>query len=147
MDNLRSVFNVGSIFRSADGCGIKRLHLGGISPSPSHPKMAKTALGADCQIPWEQHWNGIEAIDKIRSEGFQIIGLEFTQSSELLFNTEFKPVSPYLLVVGNENFGIDPEILVKCDHWVHLPMAGMKESLNVSIAFSVAAYWIMYGAR
>lgn len=146
LDNLRSVFNVGSIFRSSDGCGIKRLHLGGFTPSPSHPRMAKTALGSDMQIPWEQHWNGVAAIDKIKVKGYHLIGLEYTQNSKLLFDINFTPVTPCLLIAGNENFGIDPDILAQCDQTVHIPMAGIKQSLNVAIAFSIAAYWILYGA-
>jgi tRNA G18 (ribose-2'-O)-methylase SpoU len=108
--------------------------------------MAKTALGSDMQIPWEQHWNGVAAIDKIKVKGYHLIGLEYTQNSKLLFDINFTPVTPCLLIAGNENFGIDPDILAQCDQTVHIPMAGIKQSLNVAIAFSIAAYWILYGA-
>ena len=147
LDNIRSVFNVGSMFRSADGCGIDRIHLGGMTPSPDHPKMNKTALGADGSVAWEQHWDGLEAVRSLRDNGFQIIGLEYTDRSVPLFDLKIPDGSPKLLVVGNENFGIDPGILELCHHIVHIPMSGMKGSLNVAIAFSIAAYWMTFGSR
>jgi 23S rRNA (guanosine2251-2'-O)-methyltransferase len=147
LDNLRSVFNVGSIFRSADGCGVKCIHLGGITPSPSHPRMAKTALGADDHIHWEQHWDGLEAVKQMKNRNFHIIGLEYTEASTSIFEKQFSGTNPYMLVVGNENYGIDPGILAECDLVVHIPMTGIKESLNVAIAFSIAAYWMAFGVK
>lgn len=147
LDNLRSVFNVGSIFRSADGCGINRIHLGGITPSPVHPHMKKTALGADDSVTWEQHWDGLEAVRSLKEKGFQIVGLEYTDHSTPLFDLNIPIGIPHLLIVGNENYGIDPGILEECDHIVHIPMSGMKESLNVAIAFSIAAYWMTFGVK
>ena len=147
LDNIRSVFNVGSIFRSADGCGVKRIHLGGITPSPSHPRMAKTSLGADDHVHWEQHWDGVDAIKQLKISNYRIIGLEYTDTSSSIFENQFTGTTPYVLVVGNENYGIDPGILSFCDQVVHIPMAGIKESLNVAIAFSIAAYWMAFGVR
>lgn len=146
LDNIRSVFNVGSIFRSAEGCGVKKLHLGGITPSPSHPRMTKTALGAEASVPWLQHWDGLAAVRDIKSLRYHVIGLESTPESIPLYHYKIVKV-PTLLIVGNENHGIDPEILSECDEIVHIPMNGKKESLNVAIAFSIAAYWIMYGGK
>jgi len=146
LDNLRSVFNVGSIFRTADGCGVKKLHLGGITPPPTHPGMAKTALGADQHVPWSQYWDGLSGILTFKKEGFEIIGLEYTSVSKPIFEYQ-NPGRPILLVVGNENHGIDPEILDASDKVIHIPMAGYKESLNVSTAFSIAAYWLTYGIK
>lgn len=147
LDNLRSVFNVGSIFRSADGCGISRIHLGGITPSPAHPHMKKTALGADSTIAWEQHWDGVETVSQLKDNGYHVIGLEYTDHSTPVFDLKIPLGQTTLLVVGNENYGIDPGILEQCHQIVHIPMSGMKESLNVAIAFSIAAYWMTYGLR
>jgi 23S rRNA (guanosine2251-2'-O)-methyltransferase len=144
LDNIRSVFNVGSIFRSADGCGVKMLHLRGITPQPTHAKMAKTALGADRHVPWSQHWDGLTSVNDIKNNAYEIIGLEYTATSTPLYEYKYSG-KPLLLVVGNENHGIDPEILKTCEKIIHIPMAGQKESLNVSVAFSIAAYWIIYG--
>ena len=96
-----SVFNVGSIFRSADGCGVKCIHLGGITPSPSHPRMAKTALGADDHVHWEQHWDGVDAIRQLKKSNYRIIGLEYTDTSSSIFENQFTGTTPFLLVVGN----------------------------------------------
>jgi tRNA G18 (ribose-2'-O)-methylase SpoU len=147
LDNLRSVFNVGSIFRSADGCGIEHIHLGGITPSPAHPHMKKTALGADNSVTWEQHWDGLEAVRSLKEKGYQIIGLEYTDRSTPLFELKTPVGLPCLLIVGNENYGIDPGILDECHQIVHIPMSGLKESLNVAIAFSIAAYWMTFGSQ
>lgn len=147
LDNLRSIFNVGSIFRSSDACGIKKIHLGGITPSPSHPKMAKTALGAQDHVKWEQHWNGLTAIRNMKKQGYHLISLEKQDGSSSIFQTNHPKATPILLIAGNENFGVDPEIIKECDQVVHIPMLGLKESLNVAIAFSIAAYWLMLGAE
>jgi 23S rRNA (guanosine2251-2'-O)-methyltransferase len=147
LDNLRSVYNVGSIFRSADGCGVKCIHLGGITPSPAHPRMAKTALGAGDHVRWEQHWDGVDAIKELKKKNFHIVGLEYTDASISIFDNQFNEPKQYMLVVGNENYGIDPGILAECNQVVHIPMAGTKESLNVAIAFSIAAYWMAFGVR
>lgn len=144
LDNIRSVHNTGSIIRSCDGCGVRVVHLGGITPPPTHPKMTKTSLGAETNLHWTQHWNGVEAMRGFKEQGYEIIALEKTASSRDLFSQVFDPAKKYLLVAGNENFGIDPEILALADQTLNLPMAGSKESLNVSVAFSIAAYWIRF---
>ncbi|MBA4420399.1 MAG: RNA methyltransferase [Anaerolinea sp.] len=146
LDNIRSVFNVGSIFRSAEGCGMRTLHLGGTTPPPTHPRMTKTALGAEDSVPWTQHWDGLAAVREIKSLRYHVIGMESTPESIPLYHCKIVK-KPTLLVVGNETHGIDPDILSECDEIIHSPMAGKKESLNVAIAFSIAAYWIMYGGK
>jgi tRNA G18 (ribose-2'-O)-methylase SpoU len=146
LDNIRSIFNTGSIFRTSEGCGISKLHLGGITPAPSHPRMHKTSLGSENIIPWEQHWNGLSAIQQLKANGYQIISLEYNSNSVPLFSIRSIP-SPVILVAGNENFGIDPAILAESHIVTHLPMTGKKESLNVAIAFSITAYWLRFGMK
>jgi len=146
LDNIRSILNVGSIFRTSDGVGIKHLHLFGITSSPNHPNMKKTALGADDALPWSQHWDGLSAVREMKKAGTLIWSLEKNHDSQNLFTTPHPDhACKLLLVVGNENSGIDPGILAESDQIVHLPMTGRKESLNVSNAFAVAAYWLKFG--
>lgn len=143
LDNVRSLFNVGSIFRSADGAGFQQLHLGGITPTPAHPKLAKTALGAEQSLAWHYHRNGVDAIAELRSQGMMIWALEEDPAAESLFAeslfVDLPTTQPLLLVVGNEVTGVDPGILKQCDRIVAIPMQGVKRSLNVATAFGVAA--------
>lgn len=148
IDNVRSIFNVGSIFRTADGAGIQQIHLCGITPTPDHPKMAKTALGAEQAIAWRYHKNGLEAVTKLKDEGREIWGLEETVGSHDLYASGSQgnaSLSPVLLIVGNEVSGIDPGILRLCDNIYQLPMDGTKRSLNVAVAFGIALYHLQFG--
>ena len=142
LDNLRSVFNVGSIFRSADGCGIvEQLYLSGTSPTPDHPKMAKTALGAEKVIPWSYHPNGLILAKQLIKSGKTLVALELTEHSvQLRVFLENKATENVVFIVGNEITGIDPMILEIAHHHIHLPMYGIKESLNVAIAASIICY-------
>lgn len=141
LDNLRSAHNVGAAFRTGDGANISELWLCGISPTPPHRHLFKTALGSVDSVPW-RHFETIEdAILEARNQGFQILGLELTSSSEPLWNADLK--FPLALVAGNEVDGLSDEILELCDQTVHLPMFGHKNSLNVSVAFGIALYEIL----
>jgi tRNA G18 (ribose-2'-O)-methylase SpoU len=142
LDNLRSVFNVGSIFRSADGTGIvSHLYLCGTTPTPLHPKMAKTALGAENEINWSYHRNGFNLAQQLIEQGNKLVALEITESSvQLKYFLQRKITSNMIFIVGNELTGIDPEILAIAQEHIHLPMHGVKESLNVAIAASILCY-------
>lgn len=145
LDNVRSVFNVGSIFRTADGAGIGRIHLCGITATPDHPKLAKTALGAEGVVPWQYHSNGVDAVEALKENARHLWALESGRGSQSLFNAEPAPNgAPIVLVVGNERAGVDPGILELCDCLVHIPMQGMKASLNVATAFGIAAYHLRF---
>lgn len=141
LDNIRSTFNVGAIFRSADGVGIKKIHLCGITPSPTNIKVHKTSLGSENTVQHEIHPNAVNVVKKCRQEGYRIWGIEKTNSSESIFQFELDDQSvPTLLIFGNEIIGIDPDILALCDNHLHIPMLGLKNSLNVAIAFGIAVY-------
>ncbi len=143
LDNIRSVFNVGSIFRTADGAGINHLHLCGITPTPRHPKLEKTALGAEQTVPWSQHNNGVETALELKALGLKLWALEGGERAESLFSPSFSTWRcPAVVVVGNELTGVDPGIVELCDRVFCIPMRGMKRSLNVAIAFSIAVYWL-----
>lgn len=145
LDNIRSVFNVGAMFRTADGAGLRRLYLCGITATPRHPKVAKTALGAEQTTPWTRHRNALDAAQQLQEQGAQLWALERREGSQNLFSTSpRKADAPIVLVVGNERAGIDPQLLARCNRVLHIPMAGKKESLNVAIAFGVAAYYLRH---
>jgi tRNA G18 (ribose-2'-O)-methylase SpoU len=139
-DNIRSLENIGSIFRTADALAVDKIFLGGICGQPPHPKISKTALGAEENIPWEYHWQVWRIIDRLKKDKINIIVLEQTPKS--IAYTQFKPKFPLALVVGNEIKGVSPSVLKRADQVIHLPMFGKKESLNVAVAFGVAGYYL-----
>lgn len=144
VEDVRSLWNVGSIFRSSDGAGFQHIYLTGISGSPPRKEIEKVSLGAEQNISWEYHMNPLAAIRDLRQKGVQIIGLEKSESSVLLTEAleQGKIKTPMCLIVGNEVSGLSPQLLDVCEHVCHLPMRGMKESLNVAVAFGIAAYLI-----
>lgn len=142
IDNVRSAWNVGSMFRSAEGFGIRHLYLCGISATPENARVKKTALGAEEAVTWSAHKNAVNLVDTLRRSGRVIWALERTANSiplESAMSNSSLPRS-ILLVVGNEQVGIDPGVLDLADRIVHLNMQGRKRSLNVAVAFAVAAY-------
>lgn len=148
LDNIRSIHNVGSIFRSADGAGVHHLYLCGITATPHHPKLAKAALGAHTTVPWSYHRNGLETAVLLRAAGHPLYALETTAAATPLFKSSWPaaPAAPPILIVGNEKAGIDPGLLDLCDGILTLPMHGMKRSLNAAVAFGIAAYHIAIAA-
>ncbi len=151
LDNLRSVRNVGSIFRTADGAGIAHLHLGGFTPTPEHPQMSKTALGAESSVPWTLHRDPVAAAETLRAAGATLWALEGGAESQSLFDLIPDALGlesgPLVLVLGHEVSGVDPRLVERCERVAHLPMAGIKGSLNVSVAFGVAAYLLCHASR
>jgi len=148
LDNIRSTFNVGAMFRAADGAGLRRLHLAGITPFPGHPRLAKTALGAEQSVPWLHHPDGAKAIANLKAEGMQLWALEGGEQAESIFTlpSTVSP-APILLVVGNEITGIDPAVVSLCEKRISIPMLGFKKSLNVAIAFGIAIYSIRFNLK
>ena len=145
LDNIRSTFNVGAMFRTSDGAGLRKLYLAGITPLPVHPRVAKTALGAEQSLPWQHHPDGAEAVALLKSNGMQVWVLEGGETSESIYHlSDLDLTIPILLVVGNEVTGTDPAILRSSDRRIKIPMLGYKESLNVAIAFAVAVYTIRF---
>lgn len=144
LEDLRSLWNVGSIFRSADGAGFKQLHLCGITGCPPHKAIAKTSLGAEEHVAWRHHNHALDALPALRGAGVQVLALEAAPGSvpleEALSGKRVR--APLCLVVGNEVAGISAETLSCADLVCHLPMRGVKTSLNVAVAFGIAAYRI-----
>ena len=147
LDNIRSAYNTGAIFRTADGVGVEHLYLCGITPNPhDNPALQKTALGTEALLPWSAHPDACALGQDLHAAGFKMIALETAPRSVSIF--EVAPQSlgtgPVLLVVGNEQAGIDPGLLDVCDLVLALPMIGSKASLNAAVAFGVAAYVLSF---
>jgi len=140
-DNIRSLENIGSIFRTADALGVSKIFLCGICGTPPNPKIAKTALGAEKTIPFEYYKQTGRLIDRLKKDKIQIVSLE--QDKKAIDYRDFKPNFPVALILGNEVKGVSKKILEKSDKIIVLPMLGKKESLNVSVAFGVAGYEII----
>jgi len=140
-DSIRSLENIGSIFRTSDALGVSKIYLCGISGKPPHHKISKTALGAEERIPFEYYRQVGRLVDKLKSQGVQIVALE--QDKKAIVYTKLMPKFPLALMLGNEVKGISKKILKKVNKIIFLPMRGKKESLNVSVAFGVAGYEII----
>jgi tRNA G18 (ribose-2'-O)-methylase SpoU len=135
LDNLRSAFNVGSIFRTADAFRLSGVSLCGLTASPPHIKLAKTAMGTQNFVPWEYCENGRVAVVKIKSRGIPVWCLETSNRSTSLYECEFPEA--VAIVVGNEALGVSPDILAQADNIIEIPMLGYKNSLNVGVAFGM----------
>jgi len=138
--NIRSLYNVGSIFRTADALGVSKIFLSGYSGTPLNPKLSKTALGAEKIMPWEYNFSIWKLINKLKKDKINIIALETCGKTKL---QNFKPKFPLALILGNEIKGLSKNILKKCKSVVSIPMFGKKESLNVAVAFGIAGYEIL----
>lgn len=139
-DNIRSLENIGSIFRTADALRIDKIFLCGISGRPPHQKISKTALGAENWIVWEYFSQTWRLIEELKKKKFFIVVLEQAKNS-VLYN-QFKPKFPLALVFGNEIKGVSKSVLQRADKIISLPMFGKKESLNVAVAFGIAGFEI-----
>ena len=139
IDHIRSIHNVGCMFRCADGAGFGQIWICGYSPTPDDERTNKVALGAEAVIPWQHFDTATTAIKQAQEQGYQVIALETGERAVNIFDakTDDKPIA---LVVGHEVDGINPETLELCDHIWEIPMHGTKESLNVSVAAGIGMY-------
>ncbi|HLK63543.1 MAG TPA: RNA methyltransferase [Bryobacteraceae bacterium] len=141
LDNVRSLYNVGAFFRTADAAGIERLHLCGITGRPPKHAISKTALGAEIAVPWEHSWEPLPMVEAIRQRGYEIAAIETTVHAVDLF--DWMPRFPVCVIFGHEVDGIRPEISALCDTHVRIPMLGAKHSLNVATAGGVVIYELL----
>ncbi|MGC1377484.1 MAG: TrmH family RNA methyltransferase [Anaerolineales bacterium] len=167
LDNVRSAWNVGAIFRTADAFGVRRIHLCGVTPTPENKSVGKTALGAEKTIAWTAGRNALVRARALMDEGCVLWGLEQDEravSTTDFFSTDFftdsrirtdgsstdsftdsrikTDLGPIVLIVGNEVTGVDPGLLDLCEKILYIPMRGRKRSLNVEVAFGVALSWL-----
>lgn len=140
LDNIRSAWNVGSILRSADGFGFEHAYVCGITPTPEHAEVRKTALGAEGFVTWSANRNGLEQVRELQEAGWQILALEKgNESIPIQAAMHRMHQARSVLVVGNEVTGVDPDVIALADMVVHIPMHGQKRSFNVAVAFAAAA--------
>lgn len=142
LNNIRSLYNVGSIFRTADGVGVEKIWLCGITGYPPQSQISKIALGAEERVPWEYCNDIIAVVGNLKNMGYRIVLLEQMDGS--VEYHEFQQHCPICLVVGNEKDGVSQELVSLCDTAVEIEMMGIKNSLNVAVAFGVIAYHLKY---
>jgi tRNA G18 (ribose-2'-O)-methylase SpoU len=144
LDNIRSVYNVGSIFRTADAAGVSKIYLVGVTPTPTdrfgreRKDLAKVALGAEKTISWEHVEDVLEVIERLKKERVHIVAVEQSPNSVSLY--DFKPAEKVVYVFGSETEGLSADVLEACDEVVEIPMQGEKESLNVSVVAGVILF-------
>jgi 23S rRNA (guanosine2251-2'-O)-methyltransferase len=141
LDQVRSLYNVGAFFRTADAAGLACVYLTGITGHPPHRALSKTALGSEQNVRWEHHWDPAPLLARLREEGHEIAAVETSVRAIDLF--EWQPRFPTCVVFGHEVDGIRPEIAEQCDVHVRVPMLGRKHSLNVAVAGGVVAYELL----
>ncbi len=141
LDDVRSMYNVGAFFRAADGVGLEKLCLCGITAHPPKKAITKTALGAEEVVSWEHDWDAIRVAEGFRSKGYEVAAIETSLNSIDLF--QWQPKFPVCVAFGHEVEGLRPELLAIADTHVRIPMLGKKTSLNVATAAGVVLYELL----
>ena len=141
LDNIRSMYNVGAFFRAADGVGLQKLCLCGITAHPPKKAISKTALGAEETVAWVHDWDAIKIAEELRTAGYEIAAVETSSSAVDLF--AWQPRFPVCVVFGNEVEGLNPKLLEIADTHVRIPMLGQKRSLNVATAGGIVLYELL----
>lgn len=143
LDNVRSLNNVGSAFRTADAFRIEKIFLCGITGTPPHRDIQKTALGATESVDWEYCLNTSEAIEKLKAADYRLCALEQVENSVKLNDFSPETGKKYALIFGNEVFGVEEEVLKACDQVLEIPQLGTKHSLNISVSLGIAVWDLM----
>jgi tRNA G18 (ribose-2'-O)-methylase SpoU len=143
LDNVRSMNNVGSIFRSADAFLIQAIYLCGYTPQPPHRDIQKTALGATETVRWQYFETTVKAVEQLKKDGFAVWAVEQASGSEILQKMNWDGEQKIALVLGNEVSGVAEEVLEYCDGCVEIPQMGMKQSLNISVAAGIVLWEFM----
>ncbi len=147
VENVYDTYNIGGLFRLADGLAVTKLYLCGEMETPPHHKIEKASVGTYKIVPWEYKESAIEAIEAVRSaeQDIQILAVEQSNNSKVY--TEVEYAAPVALIVGNETFGVTAETLAACDHTVEIPMWGINKSLNVIVSAAIVAFHVMEKIR
>lgn len=140
LDNIRSMNNVGSAFRTGDAFGIEGIYLCGITPQPPHREIHKTAIGATESVDWQYFETTKEAVETLKSDGYKIYSVEQVENSTSLFNLSIQTNDKSVIVVGNEVNGVDQEIIDLSNECIEIPQFGTKHSLNVSVCTGVVLW-------
>jgi tRNA G18 (ribose-2'-O)-methylase SpoU len=144
LDNVRSMHNVGSVFRSADAFLIEGIRLCGYTPQPPHRDIQKTALGATETVHWNYVPTTLEAVQTLKAEGYRIFAVEQAEGSVFLQSFSWQG-DPVALVLGNEVEGVSDEVLAHCDGCLEIPQMGSKHSLNISVSAGIVLWELVFG--
>lgn len=142
LDDVRSMYNVGSVFRTADSFRLEKIMLCGITACPPHPEIHKTALGAELSMEWESSPSVIDSVKKLHEEGYEVYALEQVEHSVPLQNFKVEQGKKYALILGNEVKGVSQEAVNICDGAIEIPQFGTKHSMNVSVSGGIAIWQI-----
>ncbi|MBV8040054.1 RNA methyltransferase [Bacteroides sp. AN502] len=140
LDNVRSLHNIGSVFRTSDAFRVECIYLCGITATPPHPEMHKTALGAEFTVDWKYVNNAVEAVDNLRQEGYVVFSIEQAENSIMLENIQLEQGRRYAVVLGNEVKGVQQEVIDHSDGCIEIPQYGTKHSLNVSVTAGIVIW-------
>ena len=140
LDNVRSMYNVGSVFRTSDAYRVERILLCGITATPPHVEIHKTALGAEESMAWEHYVSTEEAVRQLQAEGYTLLAVEQAHDSISLQSFSPQPDTKYAIVLGNEVKGVQQSVVDLCDHCLELPQFGTKHSLNVSTTAGIVIW-------
>lgn len=143
LDNVRSLHNIGSIFRTSDAYLVEEIALCGICATPPHPDIHKTALGAENTVKWTYHKDILPLVSNLKADGYTIVSLEQCEGSLMIQDFKIDPLKKYALILGNEVKGVQQEVIDRSDICLELPQFGTKHSLNVSVAggISIFEFW------
>ena len=133
LDNVRSLNNIGSVFRTSDAFLVEEIYLCGITATPPHPDIHKTALGAEDSVKWSYYTDTVEAVDKLHSMGYTVFSIEQVKDSISLEVLQLDKTKKYAVILGNEVKGVQQTVVDKCDKCIEIPQFGTKHSLNVSV--------------
>lgn len=140
LDNVRSLYNVGSVFRTSDAFRVQGVVLCGISAVPPHPEIHKTALGAEDSVEWKYYSNTLDAVKDLKKEGYVVVSIEQCEGSTMLDDFEWSKEKKYAVVLGNEVKGVQQEVVDACDGCIEIPQYGTKHSMNVSVTAGIIIY-------
>ncbi|MDI6048664.1 RNA methyltransferase [Flavobacterium sp. XS2P24] len=140
LDDIRSLHNIGSVFRTADAFLIEKIYLCGITATPPNKEIHKTALGATETVTWEHHENVLTVIEKLKTENVMTLAIEQVESAIFLQNFEVQKGEKYALVFGNEVYGVSQEAVALCDGCIEIPQLGTKHSLNISVSAGIVVW-------
>ena len=140
LDDVRSLHNVGSVFRSSDAFRVESIYLCGITAVPPQPEIHKTALGAEDTVDWKYYQSAIEAVDNLKANGYKVFAIEQVEGSVMLDKLELDFTEKYAVVLGNEVKGVQQEVVDHCDGCIEIPQYGTKHSLNVSVTAGIIVW-------
>lgn len=143
LENIRSAYNVGSVFRTSDAFLLEGVYLTGYTAKPPHKEIKKTALGAEDTVEWKYFTNASEAIEHLRENGYKVFAVEQVQDSFSLEKTDFDANEKIAVIFGNEVTGVEQDTIIKCDGCIEIPQLGMKHSLNIATAAGVVLWEII----